>query len=211
MYLFQRAVTLTGGPRRSLAWAAEMTALVNEKSGFDASLWVSHFGMPLGTVIWSGRVESRAQFAEWNGQLIADPAYLDLVETGLEFVASRPTDYLRQLVHPQEFPPDGPPPGSVATLTTAQASGGNLRNALGWGVEVADLYARLAGSPALFFVEAYGAFSQITWIAVHADMAAADAAAGATSGNAEYLESIDGAGDFFIPGTASQALATRIV
>jgi hypothetical protein len=210
MYLFQRVVTLRGGVRRPLGWAVEMNAYVNANSGVEVGLWVANFGFPLGTVVWSARVESRAELAEVMGGLMAQDGYHELVERGQEFVAEPGQDHLRELIHPESVGQGPPPVGSVATIITATPNEGRLREALGWGVEIAKMYGDITGTPAAFYAEAYGTFGQVTWIVAHTDMAAADAASRAVQAAPDYLASIDGAGELFVPGSGAQGLATRI-
>jgi len=210
MYLFQRTVTLQGGARKPIAWAIEMNKLVNDLGGVEIGLWSSVFGFPLGTVVWSARVDSRAALAELTTKLMASDAYHSAVEKGQEFVAAPGQDTLRQLVHAESLSPTPPPVGAAATVITATPGEGNIAKALAWGVEITTIYSRITGSPASFFADAYGPFGQVTWITTHADMAAADAANDALQAAPEYLASIDGAGALFVPGSGMQGLATRI-
>ena len=42
MYQFGRVLTLTGDARETMAWAAEVTGMVNDLTDLDVSLW-PHF------------------------------------------------------------------------------------------------------------------------------------------------------------------------
>ena len=210
MYLFQRTVTLRGGARKPIAWAIEMNKLVNDLGGVEVGLWSTAFGFPLGTVLWSARVDSRAQLAQVTAKLMADDTYHSLVDKGQEFVTAPGQDTLRQLVHAESLSPTPPPVGASATVITTTAQPGHLAKALAWGVEITAVYSRTTGTPASFFADAYGPFGQLAWIAPHANLAAADAANDALQANPEYLASTDSAGSLFVPGSGMQGLATRI-
>ena len=210
MYLFQRMVTLRGGVRKPIGWAVEMNKLVNDVGGVEVGLWSTVFGFPLGTVLWSVRVDSRAQLAQLTAKLMADDAYHSLVDKGQEFVTAPGQDTLRQLIHAESPSPTPPPVGASATVITATPNSGQIAKALAWGVEITTIYSRVTGTPASFFADAYGTFGQLTWITPHADVAAADAANDALQANPEYLASIDGAGSLFVPGSGIQTLASRI-
>lgn len=208
MYQFSRLLTLSGSPRQTLPWATEVTAHVNQHSALDVTLWGGAFGHPVGTVAWSTIVESRAALAEATAGLLADDSYMDLVEAGADFVDSPARDVLRQLVH--GTPPEEPPGiGAVAATTTAIGAA-PLGDVITWGVEMAELGSTVTGANVAFLVDAYGAFGQVTWITVMADMAAADAASEAIIGNADYLAKVAEAGEMFVPGSGQQALLTRL-
>lgn len=210
MYLFQRMVTLRGGIRKPAAWAIEMTQLVNAHGGVEVGLWSGLFGYPLGSYVWSARVDSRAELAQLTAKLMANDAYHACVEKGQEFVTTPGQDTLRQLVHAEKLSPTAPPVGALATVISATPSEGHIGQALAWGVEIATLYSATTGTPASFFADAYGPFGQLTWITTHADMAAVDTANDALQANPDYLASIDGAGALFAPASGVQGLAIRI-
>jgi len=210
MYLFQRTVTLRGGAIKPIAWAMEMNKIVNDIGDNEVGLWFTLFGYPVGTVIWSVRVESRAALAQQMAKLMTNDAYHAQIDKGQEFATDPPQDTLRQLVHAESFSPTPPPIGAAATVITATPTPGNMAKALAWGTQITTTYSRITGSPASFFADAYGPFGQLTWITPHADIAAADAASDALQATPEYLTAVDSAGALFVPGSGLQALATRI-
>lgn len=210
MYLFQRTVTLRGGARRPAAWAVEVNQFVNANMGVEVSLWSSLFGMPLGTFVWSARVDSLDQWTREMGGLMGNAAYHDLVERGQEWVAAPGEDSFRQLIHAEAPSPAAPPVGALATAVTATPSQGNMAKALGWGVEIAGTFARATGGSISVFADAYGTFGQITWIAIQPDPAGVDAATAALQASPDYLSSVDAAGALFVPGSGRQALFRRI-
>jgi hypothetical protein len=209
MFIFQRIVTLQGGPRRALAWASEMTTFVRENSDLDPLLWVGGFGYPIGTVAWSARVESRAELADGMNALMAEDGYHDLIEAGVELFGEPGEDLLLERIHPDGPLVDPPPVGSVAEIITAVPTGGNIAAAIGWGIEISNTYAEISGTGVSFFADAYGTFGRVTWIVVHPDMAAADAANAAVNSSADYVASLDSAGDLFVPASGNRSASIR--
>jgi hypothetical protein len=203
-------VTLQGGARKPVAWAVEMNELVNRVGGVEVGLWSSVFGFPLGTVVWSARVDSRAQLNDVMGKLMADDGYHSLAEKGQEFFVAPGQDTLRRLIHAEALSPSPPPVGTAVTLITASPSPGNIAKVLAWGVEITAMYARITGTGAAFYADAYGTIGQVSWVTAHADLAAADAANEKLQAVPEYLASIDGSGELFVPGSGAQGLAIRI-
>jgi hypothetical protein len=211
MHLFSRVGVVTGSPVETLEWAVNITAKVNEAMDVEVSLWQGQFGYPLGTVAWTAVVESRAQLAAETMKLAADQGYLDLVGQGQAFAGTTPfEDSLGTLVH-TTAEPDGPPPiGAWAEITTAVPMGGKIAAAMAWGVEISDYHAAVTGSPVMFLADDYGTFGQVTWIAVHADAAAADAATAAVMADADYATKVDGVGDLFVPGQSNRSSSVRL-
>ena len=210
MFIFQRIVTLQGAPRRTLEWATEMTGFVNANSDLGAMLWAGLFGYPVGTVAWTARVDSRAALGEGMDALLGNADYHDLIEKGQELIAAPGTDHLYELVHPESLGEEQPPVGCVAELITATPAQGKVAATMGWGIEISSVYASATGTSPSFFADAYGTFGQVTWIIVHADMAAADAANAAANSNAEYVAAVDGGGDLFVAGSGTTSAARRI-
>ncbi len=209
MHLFSRVATLTGGPVEPIEWAMNVTAKVDQIMEVDVSLWQSRFGYPLGTVAWSAMVESRAHLDEQMAKTTADSGFLDLVGQGQPFIAVPPQDTLRSVVHITREPGSAPI-GAWVEVTSVTPAEGKLADAMAWGVEIADHYTTVTDTGAAFLADDYGTFGQLTWIAVHDDGAAADAAEEATAADAGFLAAIDGAADLFQPGTGTRTASTRI-
>jgi hypothetical protein len=209
MYLFSRVATLRGNERRTLAWAAEVTSYVNDHCDHDLTLWRADFGYPVGTVAWSTWADSMDSLNRGFAPLAEDDGYFALLDEGAELVAEPPRDLLRRAVHGE---PGGtpPPPGAVTQVTTAVVANGKYAEATAWGVEMADLVQQVTNQPTMFLVDAYSTFGQVTWLSGAPGLAAADAAADAIQGDADYLKRLADVGDLFLPGSGQQRLVTRI-
>jgi hypothetical protein len=211
MFLFSRLLTLSGPPDESMAWAAEITGVVNAASDIDVTCWAALYGHPIGTVGWSARVENRAQIAAMGAKLASDKAYTKLVNRAADWVRTPGRDVLRRPLNAAATPPSSPPPiGAVAQVTTAVASAARIMDAMAWGLDVAEYTAGVSGLPVTFFADVYGQFGGVAWIGVQPDMAAADAADERLNGDAGYMERIGKLGDLFEPGSGNVSLMTRI-
>jgi hypothetical protein len=211
MHMYSRLLTLQGGPVRPMEWAQKVTERVNAVMDVDVTLWSAAFGYPGGTVAWSTIVESRAQLADNFAKAGADQGFLDLAEEGAEFVTGPFTDTLRTIAHMTTEPTgEAPPMGAVAELVTAVAAGGKFAAATAWGAEIADQYKAVTGTDAVFLIDDYGPFGQVTWISLHETPAAADAAAAAAAGDEAYAKAIEKAGDLFLDGSGTRGSVIRI-
>lgn len=210
MHLFSRVCSLTGGPGRPLDWATRMTERVNAVMGVEVALWTSAFGNPVGTVAWSAQFESRAQLAAEMGKTAGDDKFLALAGEGQEFTSGGLTDTLRTIVHTTAVPTGPPPVGAWAEIITAVPAVGKIAASMAWGVEISEAYAAVTGTPVAFLADDYGPFGQLAWISVHEDAGAADAAGAARMADAGYLEKVDGGGDLFVAGHATQMATVRV-
>ncbi|MEP7201018.1 MAG: hypothetical protein ABI894_00300 [Ilumatobacteraceae bacterium] len=206
--MFARLVTLTGSPRKSMPWAMGITEYVNSHSPLSVTCWAGSFGYPIGTVAWTAMVESEAALAAGTGALLADPGYLDLVESAQDLISSPGHDVLREAIYGE--PGDPPPIGAVATVTTATAIVDRMGDALGWAVEIAQHVEGVVGSSVGVLTDVFGTMGGIAWIGSQPDVAAADAARAKLNADGDYLKRIAGSKDLFINGSGHISQATRI-
>ena len=209
MLLFSRLATFTGSPRKVMPWAVGITEYVTGHSSLPVTCWAGNFGYPIGTVIWSSMVESEAALAANTGPLLADSGYLDMLESGAEFISGSPGhDMLREVVY--GTPGDPPAVGSLATVTTATAIVDRLPEAVGWAVEIGQHVEKVIGTPIGVFTNVFGTLGGITWLGTAPDAAAADAARAKLGADSDYLKLVGGSKDLFINGSGHVSQAVRI-
>lgn len=209
MYLFSRAVTLRGSPRRVGPWVQQVTDYVRDHSPLDLSAWSCQFGHPIGTVVWNAMVESHASLDEATGAFAGDPAYLDLLEEAQDLVLAPGEDALREILH--GAPSDPPPIGAVATVTNAVAVVDRMGDAVAWGLEMADHVGEVTDADVSLSRSVFGTMGQLTWIAVQTDAAAADDTNAKLRVDPGYLSRLAESGGLFLPGSGHVASFTRIV
>lgn len=208
MDLFNRRVHLTGAPAAYMAFATGMRDYVSEKLEQDVSLWSIMFGAPAGTLVYSARFDGVAGVHAMQAKLLSDETYMARAAEGTPMSAAPPEDSLAQPIHGELGDP--PPVGSFATVTTAVVANGAYAEAIGWGVEMAQLVEKIASVPTMFLMNSFGTFGQVTWINVAADAAAADAAGNAVNGDPDYMGRLSDVGNLFIPGSGHRSVATRV-
>ena len=208
MDLFSRNVLLTGAPTAYMAYTTEMRSYVSDKLGQEIALWSVGFGAPRGSMTYTARVEGLAGVHAMNATLMGDADYMAKLATGVTMGGGPAEDSLMQPLHGEMGDP--PPVGSVATVTTAIVGNGAYADAIGWGIEMAQLVESIAGTPTIFGMSAFGTFGQVAWINVSADAAAADAAGQAVNAHADYMGRLSAIGDLFVPASGHRSLAVRV-
>lgn len=208
MDLFSRNVMLTGAPAAYMAYATEMRTFVSGKVGQEIALWSVVFGAPRGAMTYTARVEGVAGVQALNATLAGDAEYIAKLATGATMGGGPAEDTLLQPLHGELGDP--PPVGSVATVTTAVVGNGAYADAIGWGIEMAQMVESISGTPTMFGMSAFGTFGQVAWINVAADAAAADAAGNAVNANADYMGRLSAIGGLFVPASGHRSLAMRI-
>jgi hypothetical protein len=209
MYLFSRWATLAGNPRPSMAWALEAAAFVADKTGREVSTWSVAFGAPVGTVVWSMRVESLADMNAAFAPLADDDAWYETIDKGAQFMTTGSQDHLREVVRaPSDL--TSPPVGSAATLISAVAANGMLGAATEWGADIAGFVESLTGQPTAFLVDAFDDFGRMSWIGVAPDFAAVDDANGKLATDPGYHERLARTGELFVPGSGRSVLLSRV-
>ena len=209
MMQFTRMLTLRGPQSETMAWAAEITAEVNAKTGLEVTCWASTFGQPLGTVIWSTMVDSHDHLFTALSKTQGDAAYAATVAKAADWITTPGQDALRSMVSMHgEMPASAV--GSVAFATRAVIANGKLAEAMAWSDEVAEYASKLTGVGVALLSDLYGMFGAISWLGVLPNMAAADSMQAVTMADAGYMQRMMAAGDLFLPAMSGRALAVRI-
>jgi len=208
MQLFTRNVMMMGTPADIMNYSTDMRAYVEDKTGREIGLWANLFGAPNGTMSYTVRVEGFADLQAATAGLMEDPVYHEKLAAGQSMIGGPSMDTIGQPIHGEMG--DMPPVGSYATVTRATMANGRYMEAMGWGVEIAQHVEKVAGLQTMFLSSVFGGFGDVAWIMVAADAAAADAATAAVNGDPDYLTSVNGAGELFIPGSGHQSLTTRV-
>jgi hypothetical protein len=209
MNLFSRTVHLSGPVSAITAHALGLREYVTKKTGNEVALWSVGFGAPLGTVVYTARVDGHAGLAAMTASLGGDADYEALLAKGADFVTGPAVDAMREPLDGSDLG-QSPPVGSVAVITTAVIANGKYVEGIGWGLDVAAHVTKTSGMPVGFYMDMYGAFGQVTWIGVGADFAAADASNAKLNADAEYINKLSAAGDLFVEGVSHRSLAVRI-
>lgn len=208
MQLFTRQVMTAGPPGAAVEWATEIRAVASASMGTEVSLWAGSFGVPIGAMAFTARVEGIADLAERAAPMLEDATYGALLAKGAELMAAPPQDSLATPLHGELGDP--PPVGSFAVVTNAQIANGKFAEAVGWAIDIASHVTSTSGMPVGVMMQEYGPFGMLTWIGIGADAAAVDAAAAATRDDADYVTKMSAAGDLFVAGSGARVLLSRV-
>jgi hypothetical protein len=209
MFLYSRAITLGGSPRRMLPWVAQITDHVNANSTLDVSAWTADFGQPIGTVVWNCMLDSQAALADAASALAGQDGYLDLVDAAADMVLAPAQDSLARLVHGE--PSEPPPVGSVAMVTEATAVVDRIADTMGWSVDIAQHVEHVTGTPVSVWSNVYGQMGRIAFISVSPDVAALDASDALVSADVGYVDRLAKSAGLWVEGSGHVARYTRVV
>ena len=208
MHLFSRAVNMVGPPGEVMAYATDMRNYVSDKLGQDIGLWSAAFGAPVGSMVYTARVDGTAGAMHMMTTLADDPGYHAKLAEGAAFRGAPSMDSLNGLIHGDLGDP--PPVGSVAAVTTAQIATGSYAEAFAWGVKVAQRIEHVTSAPCMFMRGMFGPFGNVTWIIGYPDAATADAANQAVNGDAEYMQMLGEIGGMFVESSGHQSMVVRV-
>lgn len=208
MHLFSRSVQFNGPFSEVMPHAAALRAYVADKSGLDVALWTAVFGAPVGTCVYTARLDGLAGVQAMAMSLSGDAKWEALLAKGAAWHVGTVNDALASPIH-GSLDGGSPPVGAVAQITSAVVAGGAYAEAITWGVALAQHIEKVTGNPMLFLTEMSGTFGGVRWIGVSADAAAADAAGQKMAGDAKYIEMLGSVGDLFLPGSGHQSTAMR--
>lgn len=209
MHLFTRTrqIDVLQEPE-GFALATEMAHVASTVMGLEVIAWASVYGLPLGTVVYSARVESQTAVAAGLAKLSADAAYQRLIEEGGRRLYVGPgEDAIGEIV---SVAGTGESTANLASVVVAQCAPGRIAEAAAWGVDILSHASKLTGLDGFFVRNLYGAWATLVWISVAETMDEIDGAAAAQAADATFLERIDDGGPLFRPGSASQRLLRRL-
>jgi len=210
MQLFSRRVLAGGPPSKSMAFAAEMRALVSDTIGREVTLWNGLFGVPVGSMFYSMRIEGIGELSELSAKLAASPDYVAKLDAGDAFRSGMPPEDMLATPLYGDLDGDQPPVGSYAGIVMAEIDNGMYEEALAWGADMAAFAEEVTGLPELFLVNNFGPFGGVTWIQGAPDAAAVDAGMAKLNGNPDYLKRLGSSKGMFRPGSGMQGLINRI-
>lgn len=210
MYLFTRVRTARSSRiRDAMAFAREARDFVNEHTDLNVSLHATMLGRPVGTLTWAGLVEGRANVADAQVALMANPDYLAMVERGGELFESNGDDFLRQIIQMNGIGPDQEPP-ACSQGWSAQIANGQYDHATAWAIDIAEYVAGLTGVGIATLTDSYGQFGTITWVGALDSAQHADTVNEQLVADAEWVKRLNYAEDLFIPGSGRVWLNRRL-
>jgi hypothetical protein len=207
MYIFSRS-TIAALDREldAIPPAIGVAELVTKLTGHEVNVFAARFGAPLGSVMWSARVESMVDLQGITDKLMADQGYLDMLEsmTGL-FMAPAEDRLGRVLTGPIDAPRS-----KYYGVTRAAMTNGKQADALAFGVRTAEYIGTALGTQSAFTKSAYGGFNDVTWIVGFDSEADVDAFDDWQMTDSGYHEILAEAGDLFVENSGHTTLIEKI-
>jgi hypothetical protein len=209
MHLFSRAVQLVGPPSEVGAYVTEIRDHVSKQLDQDIAVWSAGFTQPVGTMVFTARVDGIAGVMEMTAKMAGDADYEAILAKGAGFRAGPAMDGLSEPIL-GDMDAGPPPVGTIVSVTSAQIANGKYAEAFAWGVEVAQHVHQVSGVEVAFLRDVFGPFGSVRWISGYPDGAAADAAAAAVNGDEGYMKLLGDSADLFLPGSGQQGMGVRI-
>lgn len=207
MDMFMRVAQLRGDPRDIQAWVEQVTDAYRAATGTDVAAWASLVGGTAGRWTWTQTVDGAAEVAANGAAAVADDAYVSSLEQGRHLLVGVAHDLLLESVGAVE--PQEPEPGAATEVTTAVAAPGHIGAAISWGLEINEHVAMVTGLPASMFLNGYGRFSTLTWMAPAPDLAALDTARRRLRDDDGYNKLLARGGSLFVGGSGRRQLVVR--
>ena len=210
MIITQRMATFEGPPDEVGVWALEITEAVNTSTHLNVALWQGLFGAPVGTLAWTAQLDNLTTLEAASDALAGDAGYLSLVAKARDWATGPPVDTLLRVAHTAGGEFVRPAVGGYVEATIAVPAVGKLAEAGAFGVEIADIHAKLTDASVLFATSEYATYGEVQWLSAYPSAAAVDAAADLIAKDASYGKKVDTAGDLFVAGLSRRLLARRI-
>ena len=205
MYIFSRTGTIVPGHFvEGTTFAIEVAAQVKAITGVNVNVYRLGYGQPLGTVVWTSRVESQAELADIEAKLYADAGYVETVDRNGHLFTGGGTDGLSNVVSSTIAAPK-----PIVAVTQAVIANGKFAKAMELGVKLQVHIAKITGLSTAFATDTYGAYGGVRWLTAADAMTEIDHADQVIATDAEFHALLEQAGDVYQPG-AQTTLGTKI-
>lgn len=207
MYIFSRTRQARSDKiLEATAAGVEIAGKVSTITGHDIHCWAVRFGQPMGTMMWSVRIDSQADLYDATAKMTADSSYIDMAMGMNEYFEGNAHDRLGRLVSgtPSEEP------ARFIGITEASMAAGKYAEAMAFGVDMQEFVADQLGVATVFAKDVYGGFADVLWLTAADSMEQVDSQADWQMSNAEYLEKVAAADGLFIDGSGHNGLIERL-
>ena len=206
MLIFARQATLANGQQLAgTTFAVEIAAQASAITGAPISVYQSVFGLPLGTILWTERLESQAEFGAQTAKLMANAAYVSAVDKAGQLFAPGAEDLLINVVSTSL---NAPKP--IVITTTATLANGKFEQSMEFGVTVQQHLAKTTGFGTTFATDVFGTYGGVRWMTGVDTMAEVDTFQQALGTDTALLALISSAAELFVPGSGRNGLLRRI-
>jgi hypothetical protein len=186
--------------------AVAVAGSVKRITGHDVNVFAGRFGAPLGSVMWSVRVDSHAELQEMTDKLAADPGYLEEIQSMNGLFMTPAEDRLARFV----TEPVDAATSKYYALTRATMAAGHYSQAIDFGVRVANYIGGKLGTQTAFLKPTYGGFADVTWVTACDSMEAVDKLTDFQMSDSGYQKFVDEAGPLFVESSGVNSLIEKL-
>lgn len=206
MLIFARQATLANGQLLAgTTFAVEIAAQASAIAGAPISVYQSVFGLPMGTILWTERLESQAEIGAQTAKLMANAAYVSAIDKAGHLFAPGTEDLLINVVSTSLVAPK-----PIVITTTATLANGKFEQSMEFGVTVQQHLAKTTGFGTTFATDVFGTYGGVRWMTGVDTMAEVDTFQQALGTDTALVALISSAADLFVPGSGRNGLLQRI-
>jgi len=207
MYLFNRTrQAKTNKLMEATAAAVDIASDVTSLTGMEIYVWTFRFGAPVGTMMWSARLDSQTQLFEATEKMVADQGYVDKAMAMAELFDGPAVDAMFRVI--SGTPSDAP--SKFIETTQATMANGKYAEAMEFGVKMQQHVATALGMPSIFGAATYGGFADVGWIVGGNSMADIDRGDDWQTTDTDYHALVQSAAGLFVEGSGQRALLEKI-
>ncbi|MGI9606025.1 MAG: hypothetical protein ACR2P0_07780 [Acidimicrobiales bacterium] len=207
MFLFSRAVQVTGSNVEAMRLAKELRRIINANSGLQVELWQSLFSQRANQIAFTTMTESRGAMLEDMAKFGELPEYQGMV-TELRQHTSPAQDAMLFLMNTEGMRTEAP---NFVYVTNAQVSG-DMGAAMEHATELASFISELTGVHILVGANTVGPIGQMSWSAGFEDLDTLDATEMKIWGDPGYMQRLSEGREknLFAAGSGDQFIAARV-
>jgi hypothetical protein len=171
-----------------MTWATSITEKVNQITGLSVGLYALTFSPEVGTLTWTTFVPDLATLEAANDKLLADDAYLSVLDAGAKYALGGADDTLLQIVYGE---PDSSREVGYATTVQTVCAAGSVTKGIELGFEIAQQAEKALGTPVLFATSVTGSYGGVGWLSGYADVKEMERAQQALAADTKFAAFVD--------------------
>lgn len=208
MYLFSRSRRLDPAHGRAgVAYAVEIGHKATQLTGLEIGVWAETMSPGFGTISWTTMVPDLLSLEQAMDKMAVADDFNASIEEHASLFSGFAEDRLFQIVHGEPDPDRRP---SYVTAVRGRCRAGNIAEAMGLGVEIAEKVTEITGRSTMFATGVTGEWGAVGWLTAFDDITQIESDEAMLMADPNWLTMLDDRAGAAYESDATQTMYRRL-